>query len=517
MKTSGCGCGERRGDKYSMEPYATQLTGTRHYLYGRILGLRNTNQYSLVKPLVNLFKSLSRMPYADVVSGDIQALLGLMRATGYADTNNNGYGSTVWLPNGVELMRLLSAEYIAKMKQLQYEEYTFPSLVSLGNFNILSDNIYDFSKNAFTVSRGDMRAVLRPTGEAIIYPVVASWLREDFCTLPLRLFQVGPYYRYKSAPHPYLRPMDSALMIEAHGFFSDRELMSAEFSDAIVLSEELAEILCVDPYVVSRPTDFNKPVSEETVAFDVLLPNDKTIQTLLVYMQGQVFSRPFNIQSKKTKDFTYQVTYGLTERTIYTTLFIHADVLGLRMPARLAPVQVAIVTRDSTEATLSAAQALYDRLVASGVRTRSFCDTHESKFTDQLIAGGIPLILFLDEQLVNSDSVELFDRRDLSIVQAALSTNFVKVLTNGDAVLKTEQIVKRASRTERVYTIEEVQLSNAPCAEVFIHNSTECIDIVQRQTDGECLGVSVSQTEAAGRCIACKRSCSTIGYIARRV
>lgn len=493
------------------------LIASQKYLYERVVKLQESKQYALAKPLVDLFKSLTKTTHLDVANGDIQALLALMRTTGYADTSNNNYGSTVWLPNGAKFMKLLNAEYVDKMKQLQYEEYTFPGLVSPDNFKILSDNIFDFSKNAFAVSRGDTKAILKPTGEAIIYPIVASWLREDFCKLPLRLFQIGPYYRYKSAPHPYLRPMDSALMIEAHSFFADRKSMVAEFNDAIKLSEKLATILCIDSYVVSRPVSFNKPVSEETVAFDVLLPNDKTIQTLLVYKQGQVFSRPFNIQPKHSKDFTYQVTYGLTERTVYTTLFVHADSLGLRLPSRLAPTQVAIVLRDTTNSTLTAAHRLSEGLTSSGLRIATIIYANESISFDQLIAGGTPLIIFIDEPLVEADSVELFDRRDLSIRQTALDTDFRKVLSDGDSVLLSDQAARRNERTARAYTIKEVQESSHACAEVFIHNTTECIDAIQKQTDGECLGVTVTETEKSEHCIVCSEKCTTIGYVARRV
>jgi len=493
------------------------LALTRQYIYGRILELRNTQNFELARPLSELLQLLADTPYRAVVDGDIQALLSLLRTTGFADTTNTNYGSTIWLPSGTKFMNHLVNTFKQEVLKLGYEEYVFPGLVSPENFDILADNIYDFTGNAFLVSRGSTKAVLKPTGEAIIYPVVASWLRNEECKLPLRIFQTGPYYRYKSAPHPYLRPMDSALMLEAHGFFKNRVAMNKEFARSVKLCESVASALCMDAYVVSRPISFNKPVSEETVAYDTLLPNGKTIQTLLAYKQGQVFSRPFNVKSKDSKDYTYQVTYGMTERTLYTTLFIHADPLGLRIPEKLAPIQIAVVARDNRAKTVEAAETLVASITAQNIRVAVYYEHEEEGVSRQLITAGTPLIAYVDSELAGKGILEVLDRRTLSIETVGVDADFTPLLLRGDAVLVEEQSQRRRNNTASIDSVDALKNIHPACAQIYVHSSHECIDTVQNISGGEYLGSQLTLSEESRPCLACEKMCNTFGFIGRRV
>jgi len=72
----------------------------------------------------------------------------------------------------------------------------------------------------------------------------------------------------------------------------------------------------------------------------------KAIQCATSHNLGQNFSKMFDISfesEKKTKDFVWQTSWGLTTRSIGVLVMTHGDNKGLVLPPRIAPIQAVLI------------------------------------------------------------------------------------------------------------------------------------------------------------------------------
>ena len=505
------------------------LSQTRQYLYDRLKSLDASGSYHLSTSLTQQIQALSAYRYTAAAKGDMNDFLVLLKDADVVDMDYGVNGCAIWLPHGVKYKNRFVSLMSQDLVDSGYDEYVFPNLISPSDFAVLCDEIYNFDKQALKVSAHDLSAVLAPTGESAIYPTVARWLQEGR-QLPLRIFQSGPYFRYKSSPNAYIRPIECSFMLEAHGIFASKDDMNDEYERALEVCERWARLLCLDAFVVSRPIAFNKPVSVKTVGYDVLLPNGKTIQAVMAYLQSQIFSKPYGVKfrDKGTKKATEQVTFGITERSIYTALFVHVDELGLRLQSAMAPEQLWIVCRDETELSRTTAEKIQQKLIAEGVRA-SILPAHQKEGNpfSFMARKGTPLQLIVDDAAINEGIVELFDRRSLSITPLKLTSNLSKsiksILLEGDDVLRQEQSSKRAEATEALTPENAAQLQAAVavqkrCLRVVVHDDNTCIDQLQRLGLGEYIGTDQSSEPLVGQsCYSCDKECSTFGYLTKRL
>lgn len=509
-----------------------EIIKTKRYLYDRLSNLSNAGGYDISKSLTQQIQAISIYSYSDAANGQMNNFLDLLKDADIADLEYGIAGSAIWLPNGVKYKNRFVSLMSRDLVDHNYDEYVFPNLINPADFQVLNDKIYDFDSQALKVSAHNLQAVLAPTGEAAIYPVVSRWLREGK-ELPLRIFQSGPYFRYKSSPNAYLRPIECSFMLEAHGIFSTEDEMNAEFKKALLICERWAKLMCLDTFVVSRPIEFNKPVSEQTVGYDVLLPNGKTIQAVMAYLQSQIFSKPYEVKFKdnktKTEKTTEQITFGITERSIYTALFVHVDDLGLRLQSALAPEQVSIVCREQSDSSLKIATVLLEKLKKATVRASIKHINADSKYNpfEHLILQGTPLQLIIDDLTVSNGYVELFDRRSLGIQSMHINENISKkikrILSDGDNLLLQEQKLKKANfiedlNTSNIKSLKKNISKEKKCIRVTVHDNISCINFVQGIGLGEYIGTDIlSSTRTDDLCLACGTECKTFGYISKRL
>jgi prolyl-tRNA synthetase len=509
-------------------PRQEALSQTTQYLYDRLKSLPISGDYHLSDSLTQQIQALSTYKYTSTANGDMRDFFVLLKDADIVDMDYAVNGCAIWLPHGVKYKNQFVSEMSKDLVDYNYEEYLFPNLVSPKDFATLCDEIYDFDNQALKVSAHTMSAVLKPTGESAIYPTVARWLKEGK-RLPLRIFQAGPYFRYKSGANAWLRPIECSFMLEAHGIFASKNDMNDEFERALEICGRWARLLCMDAFVVSRPVAFNKPVSTKTVGFDVLLPNGKTIQAVMAYLQSQIFSRPYGVtfNDKGKKKATEQMTFGITERTIYTSLVIHADDLGLRLPATMAPEQVWIVCRDQTELSRATAEKLQRELRLCGIRTAILPAALEGNPFEIMTTKGTPLQLILDDVSIREGMLELFDRRSLHITPIKLSSSLPaaikSILLEGDEMLLQEQSIKKVDAIQMFNPDDIAQLratatTQKRCFQAVVHEDNACIDKLQTLGLGEYIGTDQSAEPLVGQyCYSCGKACTTFGYLTKRL
>jgi prolyl-tRNA synthetase len=86
--------------------------------------------------------------------------------------------------------------------------------------------------------------------------------------------------------------------------------------------------------------------AEETYTIEALMQDGKALQAGTSHFLGQNFAKAFDVKytSKEGKqEYVWATSWGVSTRLIGGLIMTHSDDLGLVLPPRLAPIQVAII------------------------------------------------------------------------------------------------------------------------------------------------------------------------------
>ena len=86
--------------------------------------------------------------------------------------------------------------------------------------------------------------------------------------------------------------------------------------------------------------------AEDTYTIEALMQDGKALQAGTSHFLGQNFAKAFDVKytSKEGKqEYVWATSWGVSTRLIGGLIMTHSDDLGLVLPPKLAPIQVAIV------------------------------------------------------------------------------------------------------------------------------------------------------------------------------
>ena len=214
---------------------------------------------------------------------------------------------------------------------------------------------------------------MRPTSETVIGEYFAKWI-QSYRDLPLLVNQWSNVVRWELRPRLFLRTSEF-LWQEGHTCHVDEQDARAF---AIRVLREAYEDFMVNVLAIPVQTG-NKTAAERfagatnTMTCEALMRDGKALQMGTSHELGQNFARAFEIDflsADGERELVWQTSWGTSTRMVGGLIMTHGDDRGLRVPPRLAPIQVVvIVVRDDAD-TKARAAALVDELNDRGVRAR---------------------------------------------------------------------------------------------------------------------------------------------------
>jgi prolyl-tRNA synthetase len=259
--------------------------------------------------------------------------------------------------------------------------------------------------------------VVRPTSETIINHMFANWV-QSYRDLPLLINQWCNVVRWELRTRPFLRTLEF-LWQEGHTAHATPEEAEEETLRMLRVYEDFAVNWAAVPVVAGRKTDREKFAGAvKSYTIEALMGDGKALQSGTSHNLGQNFSRAFGIQfldADNEQEYAWQTSWGLSTRFIGAIILVHGDDQGLRLPPRLAPIQLVIVPiwRKDEERTsvMSAVQDIRDLL---GAHVRVHVDEREErpgwKFNEWEMRG-VPLRMELGPRDVAAGTCVLV-RRD---------------------------------------------------------------------------------------------------------
>jgi len=200
-----------------------------------------------------------------------------------------------------------------------------------------------------------------------------------------------------------------------------------------------------------------------TLTFEQLMPSGKVLQSCTSHDLGQHFSEVFDISFQDqdgNNAKVWQTSWGFSTRSIGGLILGHGDDNGLRLPPKIAPIQVVVVPVKPEGAALEYSAGLVETLKQQGVRVQLDGRDDESfgfKLNKWEVKG-VPVILKIGDKEVEAQNVS-YRRRDTlqdgSFAVSEIPTAVAQLLETIQSDMLQESITRRDENTREVSNYEE--------------------------------------------------------------
>ena len=280
-------------------------------------------------------------------------------------------------------------------------------------------------------------------------------------------------------------------------------------------------------YLISKRPEWDKfPGADYTMAFDVIMPNGKTLQIGTIHNLGQTFAKTFDI-TFEDKDgehkLVYQTCAGVSDRVIASVIGMHGDDKGLRLPPKVSPNQVTIIPilfKKGKEEVLAKCAEIKEQLEAKGLRVN--LDDRDirpgKKFNDWELKG-TPIKLELGPRDLENNITIAMRRDEEEKIELALdddlADNVIKLLNKSSENLSNQSWTFQDEHVKFTDNIDEIaQLVEAGNVVSFRWCGDEAIGKeIEERTGYDILGIQEEISE--GKCIASDNDAQYMALIAK--
>jgi prolyl-tRNA synthetase len=379
----------------------------------------------------------------------------------------------------------------------------------------------------------DEPLVVRPTSEAIIGTMYAKWI-QSWRDLPVLINQWANVVRWEKRTALFLRTTEF-LWQEGHTAHRTQEEAREEVLRILDLYRDFVERELAVPVIAGVKSAAEKFAgAESTYSIEALMGDGRALQAGTSHDLGQHFARVFDITFQDLdgeRRYVWQTSWGVTTRLVGAVVMVHGDRKGLRLPPRVAPVQVVIVPIWRSEEELDAVRDAVQRLqreLATVVRLE--VDWSEQrpgwKFNEWEMRG-VPVRLEIGPRDVRDGQATVV-RQDTrtdpggslkeQVSFDALGRRLPALLDEIQDAMFQRALAFREARTRRVDTLEEFASSLAAERGFLLAHwcgDAACERKIKDETMATMRCLPLNATPEAGRCIVCGQPSSARAVFAR--
>ncbi|MFD0317515.1 proline--tRNA ligase [Streptomyces flavalbus] len=389
---------------------------------------------------------------------------------GKAELADNGpvRGTMVIRPYGYGLWERMQQEMDARIKRAGASNAYFPLFIPQSYLTREAEHVEGFAPELAVVTHGGGKeleepVVVRPTSETIVNASFAKWV-QSYRDLPLLINQWANVVRWEMRPRVFLRTTEF-LWQEGHTAHATYEEARAyaEYIHREVYADFMVNVLGID-VVLGRKTARERFAGAiNTLTLEGMMGDGKALQMGTSHELGQNFAKAFGIQylsGDGQQEHVWQTSWGSSTRMVGGLIMAHGDDSGLRVPPRLAPVQVVVLAIKEDEAVLAKVREVGERLSAAGLRVR-VDDRTDTPFGRRAVdweLKGVPVRVEIGPRDLEGGTAMLARRvpgGKEPVAVDALAGLLPVVLEEDQALLLRQSRERREARTADVRTVEE--------------------------------------------------------------
>lgn len=296
-----------------------------------------------------------------------------------AELADNGpvRGTMVIRPYGYGLWERMQQEMDARIKDAGAQNAYFPLFIPQSYLTREAEHVEGFAPELAVVTHGGGKeleepVVVRPTSETIINDYFSKWI-QSYRDLPLLINQWANVVRWEMRPRVFLRTTEFLWQEghTAHATYEDARDYAA-YIHKEVYADFMVNVLGID-VVLGRKTPRERFAGAiNTLTLEGMMGDGKALQMGTSHELGTNFSKAFNttyLSKDGRQELAWQTSWGSSTRMVGGLIMSHGDDNGLRVPPRLAAVQVVVMAIKGDEA-VAKVREIGDRLKAAGLRVQ---------------------------------------------------------------------------------------------------------------------------------------------------
>ena len=317
----------------------------------------SNNKDEFVKEITNIDEDFAQW-YTDIVRK--------AELADYTDTK----GCIAIRPYGYAIWENIQKYADDLFKKSGVQNVSFPLLIPESLLEKEKDHVEGFAPEVAWVTEAggeklEERLCIRPTSETIITTMYSKWL-SSWRDLPFVYNQWCNVLRWEKETRPFLRSREF-LWQEGHTIHETEQEAKERTLKMLEIYVSVCEDFLAIPVLQGLKTETEKFAgADETYTMEAMTYDGKALQSGTSHYFGQNFTKPFEVkfQNREGKlEYAYQTSWGISTRLIGAIIMAHGDNRGLKLPPKVAPIQVEVIPiAMHKEGVEDAVSKVYERL-----------------------------------------------------------------------------------------------------------------------------------------------------------
>lgn len=237
-----------------------------------------------------------------------------------------------------------------RFKETGHKNAYFPLLIPESFLKKEADHFEGFAPEVLWVTHGGSeelseRLFIRPTSETIICTMYSKWIK-SYRDLPVLMNQWCNVIRWEKTTRPFLRTAEF-LWQEGHTVHETYDEAQEETLQMLEIYRQVSEDELAMPVILGEKSVGERFAgADKTYTMEAMMYDGKALQAGTSHNLGQNFAKMFDIQfldrDGKLK-YGWSTSWGISTRLIGGIIMVHGDNRGLKMPPRIAPIQIVVL------------------------------------------------------------------------------------------------------------------------------------------------------------------------------
>ena len=439
-------------------------------------------------------------------------------------------GCMVIEPAGYAIWENIQKELDRRFKETGVENCYMPVFIPESLLQKEKDHVEGFAPEVAWVTHGGSeelqeRLCVRPTSETLFCDYYQRVI-QSYRDLPKCYNQWCSVVRWEKTTRPFLRSREF-LWQEGHTAHATAEEAEERTRMMLNVYADFCEEVLAIPVVRGQKTEKERFAgAEATYTIEALMHDGQALQSGTSHNFGDGFARAFGIQytDKDNKlQYVHQTSWGLSTRIIGAIIMVHGDNDGLKLPPRIAPVQIMICpVMQKKEGVLEKSFELKEELSKAGFRVK--VDDRDKnpgfKFADCEMRG-IPLRVEIGPRDIEKGEAVLV-RRD---TREKITVELSELSEKAEELLESIQhdMYEKAKAHLEAHTfaattmdeMEEILDTKKGFVKAMWCGCRECEDAIKEKTGATSRCIPFRQEKLSDTCIYCGKPAQKMVYFGR--
>ena len=259
-------------------------------------------------------------------------------------------GCMVIRPYGYAIWEILQSTLDKMIKDTGHQNAYFPLFIPESFLQKEKEHVEGFAPECAVVTYGggkelEERLVVRPTSETIINHMFSKWI-QSYRDLPVLINQWANIVRWEMRTRLFLRTTEF-LWQEGHTAHATKEEAEEETKKMLEVYKALSEEYLGIPVIDGIKTETQRFAGAVTTyCIEGLMKDGKSLQMGTSHYLGQNFAKAFDTKFQDQNgqlQHVHQTSWGVSTRLIGAIIMTHNDEKGLKLPPKIAPIQIIMV------------------------------------------------------------------------------------------------------------------------------------------------------------------------------